>query len=880
MNRIATALALVLVAATGGCQLIASLTGYETRDTGAGGATAASTGGSGGSGGSTATAGGQMGGGGSDPCAGGPDTIAYVQPTATGAGSGKDWKNSSTLTQTLAFAASCGKPLEIWAMTGTYLPGKDTAATFTIAKNVALYGGFAGGETMRDQRDPLANVTVLSGDVDGDDGNTGGVILPANIKGKNAYHVVTFAGSDNTATLDGFTITAGRADGASDADKRGAGITVTDASPKFAHLTLLGNWATSDGGGAYLAGGTSSWLDVRFIGNRANGDGGGVYCGGGATFVNPLLSGNDAGGNGGAIFFTGAGPQKLANATISGNRSGTGGGGVHASMAMSVELDNSIVAKNAIGGMVGTLGANITNLTATPTIKYTLVQGSGASGAGWKMAAGNDGGNNLDGDPLFRGDVDATKVPLAGGDLRLQHKSPAVNAGLNNLAGDPKDLAGNPRSYYGTTDMGALELYVPCVAKTFVAIDASGQGTGGSWQDAFPSLSDALLHAQRCAITMDVLVKKGVYKPGAAVTDTFVLSSNVSVYGGFAGSEMAPPGDSKTNPTVLSGDVGNDDKVDAGGVTLLPSDIKPNNAYHVLVANGAKMAKLDGFTITAGRTPEGDAAVDGYGGGLFARNNASLTLSNLKFIGNIGRHGAAIAVSDGSTLTVSTTTIQSNEATNDGAVRINTGGATSWTNVAFIANASDLNSGTFSFSTGDHAFTNVLFSGNKSQAGGAMEGGGGKITLINVTVAGNRAEGGTWGLDLGGGVTAGSTLTNCVMDNNFGASQDNPIFIGGNAANLMVDHSMIKGCKPGGTWAPAKCGTDGGNNIIDSVAGFKSLGNAMTAPSTAGDYRLNTATLADKGDGAAAASKNKTMVDLDNTARFKNTIIDLGAYEK
>jgi len=61
----------------------------------------------------------------------------------------------------------------------------------------------------------------LIGDIDWDNGGrditdeNGMVITATNIISDNAYQKVTGSGITNTAMLDGFTITAGQADGAS-----------------------------------------------------------------------------------------------------------------------------------------------------------------------------------------------------------------------------------------------------------------------------------------------------------------------------------------------------------------------------------------------------------------------------------------------------------------------------------------------------------------------------------------------------------------------------------------------------------------------------------------------------------------------------------------
>ncbi len=118
--------------------------------------------------------------------------------------------------------------------------------------------------TRRDlsQRNWTTNVTVLSGDVDGNDINTDGNSIaetPASIVGTNALHVVTMDGTTGppittTTELDGFTITAGTATGTSSYTTyygggfycNGSGVS-SNCSPTLANLTFSGNTASYGG---------------------------------------------------------------------------------------------------------------------------------------------------------------------------------------------------------------------------------------------------------------------------------------------------------------------------------------------------------------------------------------------------------------------------------------------------------------------------------------------------------------------------------------------------------------------------------------------------------------------------------------------------------
>ena len=160
-------------------------------------------------------------------------TIWHVINEATGGCS--SWIDACSLYVAVTTAVP---DTEIWVAEGTYTYSGDRDVSIEMESGVALYGGFEGTETSRDQRnpDPTTNSTVLSGDI-GVVGNNS----------DNRYHVVTASGTDSTAVLDGFTITAGNADG-SDPYDRGGGMDNDNSSPTLSNVTFSGNSADFGGG--------------------------------------------------------------------------------------------------------------------------------------------------------------------------------------------------------------------------------------------------------------------------------------------------------------------------------------------------------------------------------------------------------------------------------------------------------------------------------------------------------------------------------------------------------------------------------------------------------------------------------------------------------
>jgi len=295
-------------------------------------------------------------------------TILRVDGTSgTGGGNGSAWGASAFkyLRDALAQAdviVGGGGTVQVWVADGTYKPDRSnaspggtgsTSATFAMATGVGIYGGFAGFESQLSFRNPAVNITILSGDLLGNDAQN------FQFTSENSLHVVTATGVSATARLDGVTISGGNADATS-----GGGLLITNGSPTVAVCTFSANRAApagSDGGGAVrVAGGSPVFTNCTFNGNWAAdsaGGGGALYASASTTITMTgcAFTSNLAGytSTGGALCLNGA--ATVTNCTFTSCSAGTGGGGSITTGSGTVVLRNcqfSLSNTNGFGGAV------------------------------------------------------------------------------------------------------------------------------------------------------------------------------------------------------------------------------------------------------------------------------------------------------------------------------------------------------------------------------------------------------------------------------------------------------------------------------------------------------------------------------------------------
>lgn len=198
-------------------------------------------------------------------------------PSLPGDADGQGWNTAfDNLHAALAVAAHGD---EIWVAAGVYRPAPNGApdprlASFLLQDGVAVYGGFAGHEFHRDARDPAAHLSILCGDLGGNDA--------AGIVSDNCYRVVTLVnGLSGECRLDGLTIRGGRAD-AVPSLVTGAGLYIENARLTIHNCVFTRNYASNNGGAVYVRSGESTQSEVTlshcaFIENRSSGYGAALH---------------------------------------------------------------------------------------------------------------------------------------------------------------------------------------------------------------------------------------------------------------------------------------------------------------------------------------------------------------------------------------------------------------------------------------------------------------------------------------------------------------------------------------------------------------------------------------------------------------------------
>lgn len=385
-------------------------------------------------------------------------TIYYVDADAPGPTyDGLSWTTAFKYLQD-ALALSWRED-EIWVAQGIYKPDRgngimpdDRTNTFRLINGVAIKGGYAGyGEPDPNDRDIKLYETILSGDLNGNDGPNF-----VNYE-ENSYHVVTATRTDETAVLDGFTITAGNANGSSYPNSYGGGM-FSDSGATVSNCTFAHNFAVNGGGMCC----NPWWYEVpgprvtncAFIRNSASNWGGGLW-----------LQVDDS-------------DLMLTNCTFSGNVANNGGG--ICSYDGNPTISNCILWDDTPEELYVRWG--------TPVVTYSDVRGS------WP------GEGNIDQDPCFVDSgrwEDSCNTPgdfsddiWVDGDYHLLQGSPCIDAGDPDYVAGPNetDLDGKPRIIGGRIDMGAYES--PIFAEAKIVPKTINLASKGKWITCYISLPE------------------------------------------------------------------------------------------------------------------------------------------------------------------------------------------------------------------------------------------------------------------------------------------------------------------------------------------------------------------------------------------------------
>jgi len=377
-------------------------------------------------------------------------------------------------------------------------------------------------------------------------------------------------------------------------------------------------------------------------------------------------------------------------------------------------------------------------------------------------------------------------------------------------------------------------------AQVYVDASATGNNDGTNWADAYNNLQNALNNNPAGTFW----VKAGTYIPGANRTDSFNLTNNQEIYGGFSGTEVSlSERNPEVNVTTLSGDInGNDNTVFS---TTDPN--RSENSYRIIEINGDGVI-IDGFSINNANA-NGNNSSQREGSAINVNVSGSLKINTCKFLQHTLIRGGVIKSID-----VNNTVI----------IEI--------TNSIFKDNESSFGTVYYGRANGnlDIKFEGCLFTNNISVSNT------GSIIWLRQDIAGSQSA---------------NIINSTFSDNNLDSSRAiiDKLNVNGGSVICQIYNSIFwnNGDDFTGTFSDAlESGTSGSVSNSISNNGFTSntntsnvsSANPLFADSANGDYTLQSSSPAiDSGDNIRVSSS--VTKDLLGNLRIFNTTVDMGPYE-
>lgn len=516
----------------------------------------------------------------------------HVTAEATDGGDGSSWTQAITLEKALS-QAKAGD--EIWVkgyedITGhIYKAPKDG---FVLPSGVAMYGGFEGKETIKNDlptgrhKYQMKYQTALVGDIaTNDKASQQLIIYPENTtRTDNATHVLTLqmgVTQDNTndgnkpTIVSGFLIAAGNAKGDnSTSDGRGGGIYVVNnsndnnAGSRYFRISQC-NFANNYGmrGGAIYVDNSctnqQSAISYCSIFNNVAGkrgssenEGGGMWIDGTATVYNCNINNNTNGGirlsNTSKIVNCSviANTVSAADLTTDGASNSNDGGAVYNTVlwhSTALSKQDSRPAFYSCAFPEVEVTNTDTNTDANGNVRISN-ENHGIEPAPWfKQSAVTQGydfsfSSNLKQLYSTAFTFEETSALLNKGKLEY-YTNNVVNANLETTS---TDIMGRTRYQTSTIDIGAYE-YARMNAGRIRYVKQGGTGKGTSWGDAMGDIQKAINDLAETATTPgekgEVWVAAGTYVVKERITDdtsspvSLLMKNGISVYGAFKGTE-------------------------------------------------------------------------------------------------------------------------------------------------------------------------------------------------------------------------------------------------------------------------------------------------------------------------------------------------------